>query len=566
MTEEERARIVSQDYADLIINYFNNPGALQQIPNAVVQIMNEVYAILYIPVTQLENRGVGAYGFSITPYLCGLASEVALEASTVTELRNYPGFNLRGEGVLIGIVDTGINYELPVFRKEDGTTKVAAIWDQTIQGQNSPFNTGFGTEYRRDEINQALGSENPLEIVPSTDENGHGTMLAGIAAGTENHSAGFAGVAPDAELVVVKLMPAKEYLREFYAIPEGVLCYQENSIMWGVQYCVQMARELNRPISICIGIGTSQGPHDGYSSLGSLLSVLADFPSTSIVIAAGNEGNRGRHFRGAIDPLSSTSTVELNIGEADRAFSMELWGDAPGIYSIDILSPSGEYIPRIPASLRVSREISFIFEETIIYVEYQTVETRTGDQFILIRFRNASPGIWRFTVYAQGDLANSFHIWLPMGDMISMETYFIQPDIYTTILDPATSVMPISITAYNPITGTLYVNASRGYTRSNVIKPELAAPGVNYLGPDLSGGYTSYTGTGVAAAHTAGIAALVLEWGVVRGNLPNMDTIVIKNYLIRGARRRSTMSYPNRDWGYGIIDLFNTYNVLRINP
>ncbi len=566
MTEEERARIVSEDYADLIVNHFNNPQALQQIPNAAVQIMNEIYAVLYIPVAQLEGRGVGAYGFSITPYLCGLASEAALEASTVTELRNYPGFNLRGEGVLIGIVDTGIDYTLPVFQKEDGSTKVEAIWDQTVQGPDFPFDTGFGTEYRRAQINQALQSENPLEIVPSTDENGHGTMLAGVAVGTENPTARFAGVAPDAELIVVKLMPAKEYLRDFYAIPDGVVCYQENSIMWGVQYCVQVARELNRPISICLGIGTSQGPHDGYSSLGSLLSLFADFPNTSIAIAVGNEGNRGRHFRGTIDPVSQTTTVELNIGEEDRAFSMELWGDAPGIYSIDIRSPAGEYIPRIPPSLRVRREVSFIFEETVIYVEYQTVETRTGDQFILIRFRNAVPGIWRFTVYGQGGLPGSFHIWLPMGDMISTETYFIQPDIYSTLLDPGTSTTPLTVTAYNSITGTLYVNAGRGYTRSNVIKPELAAPGVNYAAPDLDGGFTNYTGTGVASAHAAGIAALVLEWGVVQGNLPNMDTVVIKNFLIRGARRSSNLSYPNRDWGYGIIDLFNTYNMLRISP
>ncbi|MBP1753807.1 MAG: hypothetical protein H6Q59_205 [Firmicutes bacterium] len=565
MTEEERGRIVSEDYADMIVNYVNNPRILQRVPNATVHIMNEAYAVLHIPVSQLEASGVGTYGYSTTPNLCGLASEIALEASTVTELRKYPGFNLRGQNVLIGIVDTGINYNLPAFKRADGTTKIAAIWDQTIQGRVSPFNTDFGTEYRSDQINQALKTANPLEIVPSTDENGHGTMLAGIAAGTEDPGKEFAGVAPDSELVIVKLKQAKKYIRNFFFIPEDVVCYQENSIMWGAQYCVQLARELNRPISICIGIGTSQGAHDGNSPLSSFLSLLADFPKTGIVTAMGNEGNRGRHFRGTIDPASNTSIVEMNVGESDHAFTMELWGDSPGIYSIDILSPSGEYIPRIPAGLKVNRVISFIFEETIVYVEYQTVETLTGDQLIMLRFQNISPGSWRFTVYGQGDLATSFHIWLPMGDFISAGTYFVQADIYTTLLDPGSAAIPITVTAYNPISGTLYVNSSRGYTRANVVKPDLAAPGVNYIAPNLEGGYTNYTGTGVASAHTAGVVALALEWGVVLKNQPNLDTIEIKNYLIRGAKRSGNLVYPNRDWGFGILDLYNTYNVMRVN-
>jgi subtilisin family serine protease len=244
---------------------------------------------------------------------------------------------------------------------------------------------------------------------------------------------------------------------------------------------------------------------------------------------------------------------------------MELWGDAPGIYSIDILSPSGEYIPRIMASLRVRREIAFIFEETLIYVEYHTVESGSGDQLILIRFRNISSGIWKLTVYGQGDLATGFHIWLPMGDMISRDTYFVQADIYTTLLEPGTASLPLTVTAYNPMNNSLYTNASRGYTRSNDIKPELAAPGVNYLAPDLNGGFINYTGTGVAAAHTTGILALILEWGVVLGNQPNINTVEMKNYLIRGARRSSNLSYPNRDWGYGILDVYNAYNVFRLS-
>jgi subtilisin family serine protease len=310
-------------------------------------------------------------------------------------------------------------------------------------------------------------------------------------------------------------------------------------------------------------MGTSQTSHDGGTPLGNLISVLGDFPRVVTVTSVGNEGNLGRHYYGLIDPVIGYNTVELNVGEKDEGLSMYFWGDAPGIFTLDILSPSGEYIPRLAAGLRVFREISFIFEQTIIYIHILTVESETGDQFILLRFNNVSPGIWRFNVYGQGDLLSGFHIWLPMGDMITRETYFVQPDIYTTVLSPSTAVVPISVTAYNPVNGTLYINASRGYTRTNTIKPEFGAPGVNYVAPALNGQFIPYNGTGVAASHTAGIAALILEWGVVRGNQPTLDTQEIKKYLIRGARRSNILTYPNRDWGYGMLDVFNVFDILR---
>ncbi|MBH1939631.1 S8 family peptidase [Mobilitalea sibirica] len=564
MTEEERVRIVSEEYADLIVDYRYNPRVLEEFDNAIVHIMNEAYAVIHVPVPDYPWRIVKEYSYSIIPKTYGLTSEISLDASGVDELRAIPGFDLRGQGVLIGIVDTGIDYLNPVFLNENGTTKIVSIWDQTIQSEEGyPFDTYYGTEYVADQINLALLSEDPLAIVPSMDFVGHGTMMAGVAAGTENEEVEFVGVAPEAELVVVKLKQAKEYLREFYFIPEDVVCYQENDIMWGVQYCIQVARQLKRPIAICLGLGTSQTAHTGFSHLSSFLSILGDFNNVGIVTAVGNEGNLGRHYYGAIDPDIGYNTVELNVGEDEGSFHMELWGDFPGVYSIEIYTPGGEFIPRITTGLRVTREISFIFEQTIIYIDFQLVETLTGDQLILFRFENATPGIWQINVYGQGDLATGFHIWLPMGNFVSLDTNFIQPNIYTTIVAPGTSIIPITVTAYNPINDNLYVNASRGYTRSDDIKPELAAPGVNYIAPSLNNEFELYTGTGVAAAHTAGIVALFLEWAVVRGNDVGVDTVVIKKFLIRGARRREFLTYPNRDWGYGIIDLYNTFDILR---
>ena len=566
MTEEQRSLAISEDYADLIISFRNQQLFLQRYPNSIIERVNPGTAIAYVPVAEFMNKGIGFYGYGQIPNLYGLTSDAALEASGVNDLRRLPNFNLRGSGVLIGIIDTGINYTLPVFQKKDGNSKIAFLWDQTIQSGNYPIDARamFGTEYSAEQINQAIHAGEPFGIVPSTDENGHGTMLAAIAAGSDQEEENFHGVAPEAELIVVKLMPAKKYLKEYFLVPEDVLCFQENSIIWGFQYCLTKARQLNRPISICIALGTSQDSHNGLSAISGYAGALSRIPKSGIVCSAGNEGNLGRHFFGEINPEIGNIPVELNVGENENDFSMQLWGTSPGIYSIDIFSPSGEYIPVIAPSLVVNREITFIFEQTIIDVEYQTVENQTGDQLIFMRFKNVSAGVWRFNVYGQGNLVNSFHIWLPMGDMISRDTRFLQPDIYTTILSPGNASDAITVTAYNPINNNLYINASRGFTRSNQVKPDLAAPGVDYNAPNNEGKIVSFTGTGVAAAHTTGIVALMMEWGEVLGNQKNINSLDIKNYLIRGAKRSSNLTYPNRDWGYGILDVYNTFNILRL--
>lgn len=553
----------SEDYADLIVFYLNNPERLSQYVDAFIHYMNETFAIVYVPVSQITERAISTFGYTAIPKVYGLASERSLEASGVIRLRRAPNFDLRGSGVLIGIIDTGIDYTNPVFIKPDGTTKIITIWDQTIASGTAPAGSEFGSEYNSEQINRALASDNPYEIVPSKDEIGHGTMLAAVAAGNEDPEEDFAGVAPESNLIIVKLRQAKNYLRDFFIIPKDVPCYQENHIMWGVQYCSQVARNLNKPIVILTGMGTSQGSHKGYSPLSTLVSIIGDLPNTVMVLPVGNEGNRNRHFHGDINLSAGYSGVELIVGEKDEGFAMELWGDAPGIYTIDILSPRGEFIPKIPVGLQLSKEISFIFESTRIYIDYQLSQTPSGEPIILIRFRNISSGIWRFNVYSQNNIPGSFDIWLPMGNMITYDTYFAQADNDITLLVPGTASVPIVITAYDIVNNSLYLYAGRGYTRDNVIKPELAAPGVNYIAPNQNKEYVSYTGSSVAAAHTAGIAAMILEWGVVRGNEPGLDTIGVKNYLIRSSIKIPVLPYPNREWGYGIINIFNAFDVLK---
>lgn len=563
MIPEERERIISEDYADLIIEWNGDPSAFDRFPDTTVQIINAQYAFVHVPVSFITQDIVYRMGYSVLPTCFGIISQSSLESSGIFRLRNIPIFNLRGQGVLIGIIDTGIDYTNPIFKYADNTTRIVSIWDQTITSGTPPANFAYGSEYNREQINLALQSEDPLSIVPSTDDNGHGTMVAGIAGGREVVESNFYGIATDAEYVVVKLKPAKQFLINFFFIEENAACFQETDIIFGLLYLYQSAINLNRPLVLCIAIGSSQGAHDGMGTLSTYLSGVSAAPGIGIVVAAGNEGNARRHYSGRVNPAIGYDTVELNVAENEAGFSMELWGNPPDIYSIDILTPSGEYIPRIVAGRDEHRVISFIFEPTIIYVDYQMVESQSGEQLILIRFSNPSPGIWRFNVYERGGLNIGFNIWLPMNGFISDETYFIRSDPFTTILTLGNAIGPLTVTAYNDVDESLYSNSSRGYTRTNIIKPEVAAPGVNVIGPSLDGGFTPFTGTSVSAAHTTGIAALLFEWGIVRGNMPAMSTVEMKNLIIRGARRDMNLVYPNRDWGYGILDVFNIFDSLR---
>ena len=563
MTSEEMNRIVSEDYADLLIDYLGPQSILQSFPDATINPINFLLSVVHVPVELITNRTIYELGYGVMPSLLGLVSQASLEASGIRRIRNIPNFNLRGQGVLIGILDSGIDYRNPIFQNADGTTRIASIWDQTIVSDNPPENMFYGTEYSREQINQALQNENPLETVPSTDENGHGTMIAGIAGGNEVPESNFYGVAPDAEFVIVKLKPAKKYLKNFFFIPEDVLCYQENDISFALEYLLDVAARLNKPMAICIAVDTSQSSHDGRGTLSSYISLIAATEGISLIVSAGNEGNTRRHYSEITDKKIEYVTVELNVGENEKGFSMELWGLRPSIFNIDILSPSGEYIERIAAGTDAYREITFVFEKTIIHLDYQMVESQSGDQLILFRFDNPATGIWRFNVYERGNINTGFNIWLPMEGFITDNTYFIKPDPYTTVLTLGCTLLPITATAYNHIDDSLFSNASRGYTRIGDIKPNIAAPGVNIIGPSLDKTFKEFTGTSVSAAHTAGIAALLLEWGIVKGNLSSMSTIEMKKLLERGARRDMEIEYSNRDWGYGILDIFNVFDSLR---
>ncbi len=551
-------KVIDENYLDLLIDktIINNYGPAENITP-----INTSHSMLHVLTQGINLCDIAMYPYQFLPSIFTLTSIDSLEKSGIIRIQENNNFRLYGQGVLVAVIDTGIDYRHRAFINADNTTKIIALWDQTINENNTPpSNFTYGAEYDRDRINLALNSEDPLSIVPSIDEIGHGTMLASIIAGNENLDENFRGVVPLAELVVVKMKQAKRLNRIIFSVREDSICYQETDILAAIYYVETVARRLRRPISICISIGTSQGAHDESGITSSYLDNLAQRPWFGVTIAGGNEGNKGRHFFGQTGSVTSvTQTVELRVSNKDKRFAMEIWQRSPDRLALSMVSPTGEIIPNIYPEINECRKFDFIFEPSIVYINNYISEAQSGDQLILIRFENALEGLWRFEVSNVEGNTSDFNVWLQSGDIISTDTFFLVSNPNTTLTSPSNTIHPITVVAYNQATDSILLESSRGFTRNNYIKPDMAAPGFELTCALPDNRYGVLSGTSASAAHTTGIVAMMLEWAVIRGNYPFITGFNINRLLIRGARRKSDLQYPNQIWGYGEIDIYGLF-------
>ncbi|MET3742777.1 S8 family peptidase [Faecalicatena orotica] len=562
MTENCREKIVSEKYVDFIWKSSWSPNGLESFfPEVCFQMINDFYDIYYVSREYLETRSRTDYEYEVFPKLYGLLENESLEASRILQIQNHPVLQLKGAGVILGFLDTGIDYTNPCFRNSVGKSRILEIWDQSIQTGSTPAGIDYGSIYGREIINQALESDIPFSIVPSRDEIGHGTQLAAIAAGSLDKETGWVGAAPLADIAVVKLKPAKGYLKQYFGVKADVIAYQENDIMLGLRYLHELALRERKPLVVCIGLGTNMGGHEGTCPLASYISAIGSRVGRCIVVAGGNEANQGHHFYGMLKDGQEYEDVEFRVADGEYGITMELWGSSPDVLSVSLISPTGEMIPRLSARSGNQR-FDFIFEKTVIYIDFQPVEAQSGDQLIVIRMFFPMPGIWRLRVYGTNVLRRIFNIWLPVTGFIAEGTKFLSPNPDITLTGPSNAEIPITVGAYHVQNKSLYISSSRGFTRRGRIKPDLIAAGVDVktIGPENRS--VSMTGTSIAASVTAGSAALILEWGIVRGNWPTMSSLEIKQLLIRGANRSNNELYPNRSWGYGTLNLYSAFEAL----
>lgn len=528
----------------------------------ITQLLAGRYLACYTDVSTF-NSLVDQFGSSFISYISlvlGLLDSANLTAAGIMQVHQQPYLDLRGQGVLLGFVDTGIDYTQSVFRRPDGSSKIQFLLDQTVDGP-PPEGFFFGTEYTNEQINQALRTANPYDIVPQQDENGHGTFLASIAAGSE--SGEFIGAAPDADLVVVKLRKASPFYLNWFAVPKDQeYAYESTSIMIGVEYIVKKARQLNRPVVICIGLGTTFGAHDGFTIFEEYLSNIANLRGVCICTAAGNESQARHHMQGVIAEKGATRNIDLKIGENAGNVILGIWNTISDKISLSVRSPTGELVGRIPSKPGVVSRSNLILEKSAVQVEYYFPYESTGSQLSSVNIYNATPGIWTITVYGDIILNGTFHAWLPLTGFVSPTVELLSATPYYTVTCPSTMFGSISCGAYNSTTGSLFSDSSWGPTRLERMAPDLVAPGVN-VGGIFPSGPGTMSGTSVASAITAGACALMMQWGIVERNDVALSTYQIRAYLIRGCNRSPTMIYPNTQWGYGSLNLIQTFNLMR---
>lgn len=550
-----KERILSNDYLDLITDYRLPEEYNYDLPidYCYHQVEGEL-GILYVEREGSDRIGFVSDNYLYIPKCFGLMqeNEIPLLESGITSVQNPP-LALTGKDVVIGFIDTGIQYQNAAFQDPFRGSKILAIWDQSIQEGTPPEGFAYGAEYTRAKIEEAIRSEKPLEIVPSMDNIGHGTAMASVAL----------DAAPDCDIVVVKLKEAKKYYRNYYFIPENVPCYQENDIILAIQYLQRFARVLVRPLVICLGIGTNLGDHTGNGMIGRYINYLSNLKSRAFIIAAGNEGNQSHHYHGILTNRNPEDQVEVRVGQNMQGFIMDFFGDLPYQYNISVRSPAGEtaQLVRLGSANRGRNQqltYSFLFEGTNLVVDYFTIEPYSGSQLVRFRMEKPSAGIWTFLISVEfGGTDAAFDAWLPVSDFLNTDLIFLRPDPDTTITAPGYIQSAITVGAYQVGSNSIWQDSGRGFGRDGNIKPDLVAPGVQI---ETTLGVRS--GTSLSAALTAGAVAQLFQWLVVENNEVFADASLIKNLLIRGATRERNLSYPNTQWGYGRLNLEGVFAFL----
>lgn len=529
-----KERILSEDYRDFIISE-TRPLNIGTIPPEQLceQTADFGYRCVYLPQVLAEPVNLDRFTYSAIPKCYTLLSMEAMNQAGILPIQNYPTLQLKGNNVMIGFIDTGIDYTNSIFRNIDGSTRIAGIWDQTVQSGVPPQDFAYGSEYTQEMINEALLSEEPETLVPTKDENGHGTFVASLAAGSGNPAEQFIGAAPECTIAVVKLKSAKKYLRDYYFIPDSANCYQETDVLLGLKYLSDLAVRNHMPLVMCIAIGTNMGGHIGILPLSTVFESYGTSTNRIPVIGVGNEADQRHHYSQTLRDGNNAppTTVEIRVGENITGFTMELWTEIPNILAISLISPSGESTPIVPLQTTAGTVLDFILDRTQVTIDYRIIVERSTSELISFRFKAPTAGIWRLIVTPVRVISGMFHIWLPMTEFLSGEVYFLNSDPYYTLTNPANTVSTIVVSYYNGSNNGIALSSGRGYTRTERINPDITAPGINVKGALPNGRYAIRSGSSISAGIAAGAAALLVEWIIFQIGAPIIDSYQIKSLL-----------------------------------
>lgn len=559
------------DYQHFVVEYRGDLlGQVSKYTYLCAAILNNRYAVIAIKPSNLPRlrQDIPAIIFIKFRTMNVLQQISYLDASNISSMKINPYLSLTGRDVLIGIVDTGIDYLNKEFIKEDDTTRIVAIWDQTLPTDPSK-SVYIGLTYSRDDINRAITASkqggDPYSIVPSKDETGHGTHVASIA-GARGYDKSIEGVANDCEFIVVKLYPSPNFtkINQENGI-DNVLTYAPSEIMAGIEFIFKIANSENKPVVIVLSTGSTEESHDGNILFTRYLNTLASYRSTAIICGFGNQGSANGHVSATLNNIGETKSSELSIPREIRHLTFRVWSRKPGKAAINIISPSGQNSQFITPKIRTYRTIKYIKENTTLNVSILTPEAVTGNQMIVLEFSDIKPGIWTIQIKSQHDDSFRYDIWLPPKETLPEGTQFLNPDPYVTFTVPSASRAPLATSYYDQTLNAIVAESGKGFTLEDILKPDLTAPGINLKATSPGGKTVFISGSSCASAVVAGAVALLFQWGIIDKNDISMNAIKAKCYLLYGTSRRSIDTYPNREWGWGKLDLEGTFNFISGN-
>ena len=511
------------------------------------------YAIVTLPESMLEEYSRRPQiEFIEKPTRLYFEDLFSKEASCITQVqRDEPGnLQLTGRGVLIGIVDSGVDYRHPAFLTADGKSRILRLWDQSIPG-NPPEGYATGTEYTNEEINEALSLsvQEGRRLVPSEDGSGHGTAVLGVAAGSDfSRGAVNRGVAYESDLLVVKM-----------GIPRQDSFPRTTELMQGVDYLVRQAIRLGRPIAINLSFGNNYGSHRGDSLLETYLDNVSGMGKNVICVGMGNNGNDALHTGGKLSP-GEIQEIELGVGAFEPTLNVQLWKNYEDEMEIYLENPAGERVGPLFETLGAQRwqagntELLIYYGKPApyhvtqeIYVDFLPQDEKTP---------YVDSGVWKIILAARNIKNGEYFLWLPGGKTLNPGTAFYLPRPQGTLTIPATARRVISVGAYDARQNTYADFSGRGCRALPYPKPDLAAPGVDIYAPRPGGGYAAFTGTSFSTPFVTGAAALLMEWGIIRRNDPYLYGEKLKAYLRRGAKAlQGSEKLPNDliGWGEDVI-------------
>lgn len=557
-TEEERMRSLELEVGfnpidrewDLIIKYSGTLDAVRELASGVTELSNE-YAVITVRESLVNSLAViPQIEFIEKPKRLFFEAANGKRVSCIGPVQQTP-FSLLGKGVLTAIVDSGIDYASDDFRNADGTTRIRALWDQTIPG-NPPEGYYIGTEYTEEQINEALRQTDRAgreRIVPSRDISGHGTAVAGVAAGNGVGSPGrqYAGVAPESELLVVKLGSPRQ---------DGFP--RTTELMQGVDYVIRKALEYQMPVAVNISFGNTYGSHDGMSLLERFLDDISNYWKSVICVGSGNEGTSAGHTSGILTE-NVEEEVQLGVQMNEPTVNVQIWKSYVDQVDVSLVSPSGIRVGPIQEILGPQR---FVLGGTEILLYYGEPSPYSVRQEIFIDFlprqSYIDSGVWRIILTPRRIVTGEFEMWLPSQSALNIGTAFLFPRSDTTLTIPSTASRVITVGAYNALTFGYADFSGRGparvYEGISSSKPDIAAPGVRVTTVAAGGGYAEFSGTSFATPFVTGSAALLMEWGIVNGNDPYLYGEKVKAYMRRGAKELPGFTeWPNNQLGWGAL-------------